>query len=762
MSVDLERQLAAYGEHLETLAASAAPDSATVPPTDSRRTYRRGLAIAVASAAIVLLIVGSIALLAPFSGEETTPITDAPTPSTVPETTMPIAPFPGVSAPSAINEVVDLALAPNGAIWAATRGGVVRWDEGASVPVVFGEADGLPAAETNEITVAADGTVWAAGREWISYFDQTWHSVEADEVWIDELTADPVGRIWTAGIDTLHHIDRDETDQVSLPRGLGMSGGVDFAVDTAGRVLVLDRISEGAHVVHVYDGGSWRELATWSPGYAFSRIVSNIEVARDGTVWVSTASDGGSPAPGVASFAGGEWTTYTTADGLASDAGAVVAAPDGTVWMIHRDAVSRFDGDNWTPFDVEGSARSGVGGSDGTLWLATDNGIVHFGGNTTARQVVPDEMTPVPGSFSLEPGAVAPSVDAGSFGEVAWQKFDVPVGHSLTGGIATPYGYAATGSTSVRTSTDGVTWTTSEPPLDVRHLVASGEDLYSLAGDTGVRLAWTGTTWRAVDELTIPEPGPEIRAEGGYLDFAERMAFGQDVTVMTARSRVFFSLDGHTFVPALRGPDAELLEGAGAACHASWGESGGGEGSIGPVFATGNGFVAITAGHGGDWDNHPMCRPVIWTSSDGSAWDLVSVESPFGPDAYVNAMAERDGHIVAVGGRGSLDQDEAVLWESADGWTWNEVPDERITGAIEGPPWAIAAGEAGWVALYGEAGTHEGVRAMYSLDGVNWVVVDDDLPDFWWAFGTPDVAVGTDRILVTYYNGVAVIGEINR
>jgi hypothetical protein len=123
-------------------------------------------------------------------------------------------------------------------------------------------------------------------------------------------------------------------------------------------------------------------------------------------------------------------------------------------------------------------------------------------------------------------------------------------------------------------------------------------------------------------------------------------------------------------------------------------------------------------------------------------------------------MAERDGRIVAVGGRGH--DDEGVLWVSDDGLTWNEIPPGRISGAITSVPWAITAGEAGWVILYGQPGTDGEVRAMYSPDGLDWVAAADDLPDFHWAWGTPDVAVGTDLILVMYYDGVAHIGEINR
>jgi len=736
MSVDLERQLVAYGEHLEMLAVSAAPDKETLTPAAGRRTYWRGIAVAVAAAVIVFLVIGSIALLSPFSGDRTEMVTDP---------TVPVAPAPDLSASDLINKVGDLALAPDGTVWAATRGGVVRWETGASVPAVFGEEDGLPAADVNQIVVAADGTVWASGDGWVAYHDQTWRSVEADNPSWSTMVADPSGGVWTVGRssegeEVLLHIDRDGAEQISLPEGRELGSDVEIAVDAAGRVLAVVKVE--AHVVYVYDGGGWSELTTngWRPGSGYSGIVANIVIAPDGTLWIATWADsdpepGGTPASGVASFDGQAWTRYTAADGLASDDGTVVAAPDGTVWVVHDGAISCFDGDTWTAHDVTGSSRSrAVGGSDGTLWLATNNGIIHFDGVTTTWLVVPDDMTPPTVSFALEP--VAPAalpVDAGSFGKVAWQSFDVPAGHSLMGGIDTAHGFAAIGSgAAIRTTIDGMNWSASEPPIEARHLVASGDDLYALGGGA-VRLAWTGTTWEVVDELFVPDPGPEIRSEPGYLDFAEDMAFGDGVTVMTARSQVFFSTDGHTFVPALRGPDLKR---------------GPYDGNVQPVFSTGGGFITFGSG----------CRPAIWTSNDGSTWEPVSGESPFGSAYCIADIAERDGRFVAVGRKSG--NRNGLLWVSDDGLIWNEIPPERISGSITSVPWAIAAGEAGWVALFGDAGTHNVVRAMYSLDGLDWVAVADEIPDLHWAFGTPDVAVGTDRILVTYFDGVARIGEI--
>ena len=761
MSVDLERQLAAYGEHLEMLAVAAAPDTETPTPVSERRTYWRGVAVAVAAAVVVFLVVGSIALLFPFSGDEAdtviepstsstvpgttvpvVPIPDVPTPSTVPGTTVPVAPIPdlsasGLLASSFINEVWDLAMAPDGTVWVATRGGVVQWDAGSSVRAVYGEADGLPAAGVERIVVATDGTVWAIGWGWIAYYDETWQLIEINAGELPgELTADSTGGVWAVGGEVLFYLDRNSAEQISIPAG-DWNGYDGVAVDEAGRVWMVS--GDGDHGVVVYDGESWREF-TIADGLP-SHILSGIAVAPDGTVWISTEArdqgvldpgeDPNVPAAGVASFDGETWTIYTTADGLASNDGEIVIASDGTVWVVHPDpvspwlvsAVSRRDADTWTVFDVTGSRRSGaVAGLDGTLWLGTDNGIVHFDGTDTTRYTVPAEMAPPAApSFSLEPTASAAGlVDAGAFGEIRWQAYTPPVGRAIGDGVATPHGFVAGGEFSV-TSPDGVNWTTFEPPLNARNFAVSGDDLYAL-GAGAVRLTWTGTTWQAANVLQING------LESGRL--IEHMAFGDGATVMSDGSEIFFSTDGTTFNPALQGPDPA------------------GEDNIGPVFSTGSGFVAYTCGHRDIWGE---CGPIIWTSNDGNTWDRVSTESPFGSNTWVLDIAERDGRFGAIVRMQPRNVwGDETLWVSEDGLTWNEVPPERIDGSItDETPVSIGAGEAGWVVLRGGA-------LMYSLDGLNWVAPDGP-PKIRWGYWAPSAVVGKDRILVEEH-----VGEINR
>ena len=752
MSVDLERQLAAYGEHLEMLAVAAAPDTEIPTPSSGRRTYWKGIAIAVAAAVVVFLVIGSIALLSPLSEEEpdtviepptpstvpgTTvhvlPIPDVPTTSTVPGTTIPVAPIPDLSASGLlttgfINEVRDLAMAPDGTVWVATKGGVVRWSSGASDAVTYGEDDGLPAASVERIVVDADGIVWAAGDTWfdgwVAYYDETWHPMEAR---VFEMAADTKGGVWAMAEDVLIHIDRNGTEQIRIPEGLrhyGSSGGI--AVDDADRVWMVN--GNGDHGVLVYDGGSWQEFST-ADGVP-SHILASIAIAPRGTVWIaSEALDHGVPDPGedpnvpaagVASFDGATWTRYTTADGLASNDGQIVVGSDGTVWVVHTDAISRFDGDTWTVHEVASRRRHGaVGGSDGTLWLGTDNGIIHFDGTNATLYTVPGEMAPaVASSFSLEPASsVAESVDAGPLGEVRWQTYDPPLGHELYDGIATPHGFVSFGASGAATSLDGVNWTTVEPPLDVWGFAASGDDLYAFGPGTVVRLTWTGTTWRAANLLAVDglEPDRSI----------EQMAFGDGVTVMSDGSQIFFSTDGNAFTPALQGPDLS------------------GEDYIGSVFSTGSGFVAYSG-------------RLIWTSNDGSVWDLVSTGPPLGSNTWIVDVAERDGRFGVIVRKGAYNAwGNETLWSSEDGLTWNEVPPEHIEGSLAEAdyPVSIGAGEAGWVVLRGNA-------LVYSVDGLNWVAPDGP-PEIGWGYGAPRAVVGENRILVPYFDGIWV-GEINR
>jgi streptogramin lyase len=109
-----------------------------------------------------------------------------------------------------------------------------------------------------------------------------------------------------------------------------------------------------------------------------SKGVFAVAVAPDGAMWFGSAGSGG----GASRFDGTTWTTYTTADGLSSEnVSAVAFAHDGAVWFGTYDhGVSRFDGKAWTSY--LGSLLVGdiAVALDGTLWFGTILGASRFDG----------------------------------------------------------------------------------------------------------------------------------------------------------------------------------------------------------------------------------------------------------------------------------------------------------------------------------------------------------------------------------------------
>jgi hypothetical protein len=63
-------------------------------------------------------------------------------------------------------------------------------------------------------------------------------------------------------------------------------------------------------------------------------------------------------------------------------------------------------------------------------------------------------------------------------------------------------------------------------------------------------------------------------------------------------------------------------------------------------------------------------RPVLWRSADGERWSSVDVQSSFGHYVLLEAVAERDGQLVAVG---TGTYGEPAAWTSRDGERWEAV-----------------------------------------------------------------------------------------
>lgn len=732
MAEELTRSLMTLAERGEPrgagLVLEAARTAAARPPVPARPTWPRGLVVAVAAAVAALVLIGAGILLArPFGGQGISPATTEPSVATT------ITPITDTGGPGQINDVLDLAFAPDGALWAATNGGVVQWDTATNTPVVFAEPDGLPSGNVALIDVAPDGTVWTAGNDWIARFDDTWQVYSSADVPrlgspVNDLVVDDDGEVWivTGGEHLLRFdgswttvssrsADRDSPLLTVLPNGL--------AVDPAGTLWA----STWENGVSAYDGTTWQHHTEGVPA-----MTGNVAAAPDGTVWVGSETHEGT---GIATFDGSGWRLFTVADGLLANDGAVVLSPDGTVWAVHDPTgLSRFDGSAWTTYPYRDEhlfvvERGAAVAADGSLWIPSDEGIIGFDGTAWTRLLAQSETAPPLPAITLSPAlGVDPIRVSTVIGDLEFTTLQSPAGVQLLQLAGTPYGPVAIDDfTKLRWSTDGATWEGVLPAVSPWRISTDAGDVI-VQGPGFARYAWEGGAWTEVSVVGLPGP-------------VRHLAFGPRGSVAVSDTTVFFSGDGVDFAMAEAPPSRARLPdggpgGCGIAGPSSWTE-GDVNHTIGPVLATDSGFVALTARRPSHWNREPLCEPVLWVSADGNRWELLSPTSPFGDGAAIHNIGEHAGRFVAVGGIGG----EGAVWISDDGVSWQraDVAVEMATG--------IAGGDLGWI-LTGSAvrGDPLAVDMWFSRDGLTWDGPYEGPETLATVYSLPQLAVGTDMI----------------
>lgn len=317
----------------------------------------------------------------------------------------------------------------DGSLWAATSGGLARFD-GRRWQVV-GREMGYPANRASWLLSARDGALWVATGRSLVYlpgggrrFRDTGIAVGPTAV----LAQAPDGTIWLSddlhgtralpGLDATH---RCTVDQSSLPV-TGFAAAKRLLFDRAGRLWGTDAREGGVYRVRQpSQAAAGRPLAPPDIDRRFRRgdgLTSDIAVPlyedREGNVWVGTnlgldsvrASDV-VPLDGVGltkvahyglstSPEGEVWLTYggvlyriehgqpvPVAHGL-PDSGAIVATGGGEVWLMAANGLRRFRAGGIEPVplppgvDVR-STKSMAGDGSGGVWASfSGHGVYHY------------------------------------------------------------------------------------------------------------------------------------------------------------------------------------------------------------------------------------------------------------------------------------------------------------------------------------------------------------------------------------------------
>jgi ligand-binding sensor domain-containing protein/tRNA A-37 threonylcarbamoyl transferase component Bud32 len=134
-------------------------------------------------------------------------------------------------------------------------------------------------------------------------------------------------------------------------------------------------------VSHLKPDFTWEHFPIGSPFSENLDFISDFAQDGEGAIWVATLDDW------VYRYSNGEWEKFEGGDpGVKLPSpyvGSVTVAPDGSLWFGTSDGAARFDGNEWTLFDVgDGLIHLQVNDiyfdAAGAIWFATSGGVTRY------------------------------------------------------------------------------------------------------------------------------------------------------------------------------------------------------------------------------------------------------------------------------------------------------------------------------------------------------------------------------------------------
>jgi diguanylate cyclase (GGDEF)-like protein len=162
--------------------------------------------------------------------------------------------------------------------------------------------------------------------------------------------------------------------------GLPAMTVISLAIDSEQRLWALG--SGGCFRASLRSVGQVRFERVEIPGVSAGTVYLNALIGEGGTVWLASTA-------GLVRFEDNRWRVFKVADGLISNAPAVLAQGQGALWLAYRDSLGitrlRITGDRLeaTRFTKQDGLSSDevlalAFDSSGRLWASTDNGVDMF------------------------------------------------------------------------------------------------------------------------------------------------------------------------------------------------------------------------------------------------------------------------------------------------------------------------------------------------------------------------------------------------
>jgi ligand-binding sensor domain-containing protein len=282
-----------------------------------------------------------------------------------------------------LSDIRSLGADREGSLWVGSVGsGLVRLQQGPFLS--YTAANGLPHSDVRTVLVARSGTRWIGTAKGLSALHAGRISSYGPasglpNAAVDALLEDRQGRLWVGTEAGLYRSDRADacSEPSCAPRFVPVSNEQIPAMHA--RVLYEDRqgalwIGTNLEGLARYRDGRFATYTT-KDGLA-SDAVRDVLEDRDGGLWIGTKG-------GVNRLSDGRFTVYTQKDGLPNDGvSALYLDAQGTLWIATRYGIGRLQDGRITGYSTkDGLYASHVYGfmedEAGRLWMGCAKGIFY-------------------------------------------------------------------------------------------------------------------------------------------------------------------------------------------------------------------------------------------------------------------------------------------------------------------------------------------------------------------------------------------------
>ncbi len=603
----------------------------------------------------------------------------------------------------AVNTVQDVAVTPDGRLWAATQGGLTMYD--GSGWALFTTVDGLANDDVRQITANADGSVWLGyGGQGLGLTQVelnnglplvTAVSPPNEQIFAILPTA---GDLWLGSSDGLlrragsgdwqtitppsdipsHEIVNlviaSGQPWLATPAGVGRFNGtgwemVDGLPGTAVSSLNLDNngrpwitfgsVGQGA-ARYDFAGDSWQPVRCPVSGPA-SPYVRHIVQTSDGLLWFATEA-------GLAMFEGRSqtWNLLTTDDGLPGNVVQALAIhPDGSLWVGTSNGLAMWENGRFTPLNQDDVREMAIG-PDGTIWFITADAVFRWR-DGQAQNIVPPPVSQVYDVLATDTGFWLAAAEGVAFFDGAqerdgrWQRF----GHAdgLPGDRVTALDVAA----------DGTVWASSELLPDDPPLSSGLYGTYTIhhnylsffngrSWQPTIRPAPIGLLHPIITSIvTTPDGAAWLASLGGISRFD-----GEQWSSFT----MLDGLPGHEVYQLL------------AVGNTVWAVTGGGLARFNPTTQSWKSFAGV-----GEWANFEAVRlaadagGTVWAGSgtelrryDGQTGQIVPVALPDPAVEVRDFVVTADGRLWLMAHLDTPEESQHLLAQfDGQTWQWHEV-----------------------------------------------------------------------------------------